>query len=444
MQAGFSRVDITPELGAPIEGNFRADNLSQGVYQRIYSHSACFSKGNNYCTLTSLEVCGISGRQVREIRERVSRHTPLNPDSILIAATHTHSGPVTGILPSGNADRQFPERLVNQVSDSIIDAYHQMEPVEVYFGKGEDHNLSHNRRLWTKDGKLRMNWEKIDPALLKGEAGPIDPEILVLSCRDLRGKVKGILINFTLHPAILAGDNNLISGDFVGFTWRELAGRYYEDKPEIIFFNGAEGNINHIDPYSPDRKRGFEEAGRIGRLLAEDVSRIMAQSKKIEAGRLNFLRQEIALKRRKISQDKIHWAKDILAGWDGKPLSLVDGFPDEAYAQATLTLASLQEEPVRTEVRIIQIGLVKLTTLPGEFFVEYGLKIKQMAGRTKTMVIGLANDYIGYVPTRRAFEEGGYEVTLGYQSYLDENTGEVILKEMEKLFSELKEKNKKT
>ncbi len=56
-----------------------------------------------------------------------------------------------------------------------------------------------------------------------------------------------------------------------------------------------------------------------------------------------------------------------------------------------------------------------------------------MAGKEKTLVIGLANDCIGYVPTRQAFKEGGYEVTLGYHSCLDENTGEIILEEIRKL-----------
>ncbi len=436
MKAGFSRSDITPPLGIPIEGNFREDNLSKGVYHEIYSHSACFSDGNNVCSLTSVEICGIPGEIVREIRERVSKNTSLEPDSILICATHTHSGPVvTGVLQPENVVRKFIDRLIGQVSESIINAYQEMKPVEVRFGRGEEHTLSYNRRIWTKDGELHMNWEKIPPDLIVGEAGPIDPEILVLSFHDSKGKVKGILINFTLHPAVLAGDNNLTSGDYVGFTGRELAA-HYRNNPEVLFFNGAEGNVNHINHYDPGQKRGFEEAGRIGKLLAEDVIKIMTRSEKIDVDVVSCFQKDITLKRRRISQDKIDWAKEVLAKWDGKPISLVDGVPDEAYAKAALSFVPLQDKSVGTEIQIIQVGEVRLVTLPGEVFVEYGLRIKEMVGNGRTFVIGLANDNIGYVPTRQAFKEGGYEVTLGGHSYLDENTGEIILEEIRKLLRE--------
>ena len=46
---------------------------------------------------------------------------------------------------------------------------------------------------------------------------------------------------------------------------------------------------------------------------------------------------------------------------------------------------------------------------PGEFFVELGLDIKARSPFGQTMVLELANDSVGYIPTRRAFDEGAYE-----------------------------------
>ena len=48
--------------------------------------------------------------------------------------------------------------------------------------------------------------------------------------------------------------------------------------------------------------------------------------------------------------------------------------------------------------------------LPGEIFSELGLIIKNQSPFRNTIVVELANDSIGYVPTRKAFAEGSYEV----------------------------------
>ena len=55
------------------------------------------------------------------------------------------------------------------------------------------------------------------------------------------------------------------------------------------------------------------------------------------------------------------------------------------------------------------VGGVSFEVMPGEIFVELGLAIKQQSPFAQTMVIELANDSVGYLPTRRAYEEGAYE-----------------------------------
>ncbi len=66
-------------------------------------------------------------------------------------------------------------------------------------------------------------------------------------------------------------------------------------------------------------------------------------------------------------------------------------------------------ETVRTWVQALRIGGLALVGIPGELMVELGLQIKKRSPFEQTSVLELANDYIGYIPTRRAFEEGGYE-----------------------------------
>ena len=426
MQAGFASVEITPDVGTPIAGNIREDNLSHGVFHPLYARSVCLFDGERYVSLTSADLCGIRKWQVDEIRKRVAESTPLKPDTITVSAIHTHSGPDTGLLHPGTENLELVEKLVEGISQAIIEAFKRLAPAKLKFGKGENSSLAHNRRVWGNDGELHMNWEKLPPGFLKEEAGPVDPEILVLSCYDEHDRLKGLVLHFTMHPAVLAGDNNLNSADYVGFMIRRLAS-HYDGNPEVIYLNGAAGNINHLNPWDTEQIRGFAEAERIGNILADSGRVIIERSEAVEVDRLFSISSTLQACRRKISPERIAWARDVLDKWDGKPISLVDGFPDEAYAKATLELAPLQDKKVDIEFRIIRIGPINIVTLPGEFFVEYGLRIKDLLGKGTTMIADLANGSCGYVPTLQAFEQGGYEPTLGHQSYLAEDTGEKVI-----------------
>jgi neutral ceramidase len=66
-------------------------------------------------------------------------------------------------------------------------------------------------------------------------------------------------------------------------------------------------------------------------------------------------------------------------------------------------------EETRTWVQALRIGDLALVSAPGELFVELGLEIKRRSPFGQTMVLELANDSAGYLPARRAYEEGAYE-----------------------------------
>ena len=78
--------------------------------------------------------------------------------------------------------------------------------------------------------------------------------------------------------------------------------------------------------------------------------------------------------------------------------------------------------------------------IPGELFVEYGLEIKEKSPFAHTLIIGYANDYVGYIPTLEAFQEGGYEVRTGLASKLDPKTGEIITGKALEILNKFKEK----
>jgi hypothetical protein len=65
-----------------------------------------------------------------------------------------------------------------------------------------------------------------------------------------------------------------------------------------------------------------------------------------------------------------------------------------------------------------------LIGIPGELFVELGLALKHNPHFAHTFVVGYCNDLIGYIPTRAAYGEGGYEVDT---ARIAAGTGEKIV-----------------
>ena len=97
---------------------------------------------------------------------------------------------------------------------------------------------------------------------------------------------------------------------------------------------------------------------------------------------------------------KVQWA---LYHWTER---MIDRAKDRQLAPA-----------VNAEVQLIRFGDVAVVGVPGEFFVELGLAIKAQARVRQVLVCGFANDNIGYIPARRAYARGGYEVTDAYKYY---------------------------
>ena len=80
-----------------------------------------------------------------------------------------------------------------------------------------------------------------------------------------------------------------------------------------------------------------------------------------------------------------------------------------------------------TEIQALRIGEIYILGLPGEVLVEIGLEIKRRAGIEKLLIVSLANDAIGYVCHRRAYDEGGYEPGSG--THLAKGSGEIMIRE---------------
>ncbi len=429
LKVGFATVNITPPVGTLIGGNYRDDYASKGVHDPLFAHCMVADDGKRQAAIVSADLLGVRADMVKRVRESVHASCGLEPGAVMVAATHTHSGPDTlGLDEASMAGEDIVGGLVGGIARAVASAWEARMPARIGAGAGREETVSNNRRLRLKDGTVHMNWEAIPPQDIAEVLGPTDPGMGVLKAVDASGRLMGVLVNYTLHPAILAGDNLLLSSDYPGVVYRRLGDVLGKDVT-VLFANGTEGNINHINAFDPQQGRGFGEVERIGEILAGTVLSVLPGIEPAADPEVRWKAKCIEIPRRQLPDERFAWAEEVLARWDGKPVNMVDGLPDELYAREALALKDLQDEPVAVEIQVILIGETALVALPAEVFVEFGLEIKKHSPFARTMIVGLANDWVGYVPTRRAFEEGGYEPQPARSSQLEEAAGDTMVRE---------------
>lgn len=418
LSVGIAQIDYTPNIGLPLMGNFRDDYAARGVHDPLYARAIVFADAaNTKAAILSLDICMLDRHNVALMRNFIAARSDIPPDHVLIAATHTHSAPAPfklGSLPQ--TDQHEVKAFLEKAAAAVLHADADRKPAQIGIGQCTETRLAFNRRLRCKDGNTHVNWEQLDPDFVVEPLGPTDPQLTVLSVlRDDRPQAA--IVNFGLHPAILAGDNWLYSADYPGYLAQAMA-RLFGPDFVTLFLNGCCGNVNHLDYADPTQGRGYQMTQRVGYMLAVAAHQAIETRRPLSDGPLAVATRRVPLERIPIDEQQRRWCESVIEDAAKNPTKgQVDGLPDEYYAHARLAMYHAQNAPDEVEVMAIRIGSLAIVGLPGEIFCEFGLNLKENSPAEHTIVLELANDAIGYIPTQQAFEQGGYESTTGTTRY---------------------------
>ena len=428
MKAAAGRIIITPEYSIPMGGNVRADNMSRGVHDDINCNVMILDDGKTRACLMSFDFVGLKYSTCNDIKKRVMDATGIPVENISIWGTHTHSGPDTCMRMYNGIDEiidRYLDETAAKVAAGISEIVKDFRDVHLTIGKKEVYDLSFNRRLVKRDGSVVMNFEQFEVEDIVGTTGPIDPDLQVLAVWNKDGSMLSALVNFTLHPAILVGLDWLISRDFINDLDNTLQTKYGD--AVVLFANGAEGNINHLNYENPDQWRDFRETERIGRKLGEYSAEAIESSKDI-SGEIKFITEKVYLPLREITKEERDWADMVLKRDKDKAEDMFDGIPDKTYAKMIKGMLVRPDKEYETVLQAMAIGDFVLVTFPGEAYVEFGLAVKELSPYENTMIVGLANSQSGYIPKEEAFSQGGYEVRTAWSSQLVHEAGDLLVK----------------
>ena len=418
LQAGLAQVDFTPGPGLPIMGHFRQDYAARGTHDPLYCKALVLQdQQGNRAALACMDICMLDRRQVAFFRKCAADQTDIPAENVLLSATHTHGGPATrSLYDCPKASDQQVEGILTRAAQAVVEAAANLRPARLRIGRAEESRVSFNRRLRSTDGRTVMNWTDPDPQTVASALGPTDTELISISieCDDC---CRGALINFALHPAIVDYENQLYTADYPGYLSQALTQIKGPDSM-TLFFNGCCGNVNHID-YSDSNspRRGFVMAQRVGYMLAAAAAQAISNAVELSAGPVLVSREMVTLNRYPISPSQYQQAQNVLQDNRDTDYQQIDGIDARSSAPLIIRMYEQQDEPDQVEVMVLRIGELAIVALPGEVFTEFGLQIKQQSPAAHTIVIELANDAVGYLPSAEAFKQGGYEVTPGGTAY---------------------------
>lgn len=437
LTAGVAVTDITPPVGYRMSGYFR-ERLSTGTSNPLCAKAIVLRQGNRCAALVFCDIIGLSLDVSSRARRQAAKKTGIPASNILIAVTHSHTGPLyfgalrkhfhdLAVAKHGSDPYEkidYPSELVAKIVNAITQANAAAKPVRLKAGVTEQQGLAFNRRFHMKNGTVRFNPGILNPDIVR-PAGPIDPEVGIVFFNEAdSNSPTAALVNFALHLDTVGGTK--YAADYPFYLERALR-EEYGDEFVLLFGTGTCGDINHIDVTKKERlKTDF-----IGRTLAETVNAKEESLETVVEPALAVRSEIVQVPLQYYEQEKVAWARESIEKVGSRELS----FLKQVEAYKILALQMRPGGTIGLEVQVFRLSSdVAVVGLPGEVFVDLGLAIKRASPFATTLVIELCQDAPGYIPTKKAFTEGSYETV---NSRIAPGGGEMMVKAAVRLLKEL-------
>ncbi len=466
---GWASADITPDGPVLIMGQRHA-RISEGVMDPLTVTAVAMESGSGQGSEKVIMISCDLGSITDELRDRVrsiiKESVPeLNPEKIILNATHTHSGPyynpywfVTASRPASIIEHSILEAygleldavapydlfqfISGRIASAAKEAWENRKPGGISYGL--DHAVAgHNRLQVDMTGRSRM-YGSIDHPDFSHMEGFEDHSVHLLYTWDNSRKLTGVVVNIAA-PSQVSEQSWTLSADY----WHEvreqigkrLGGDVYilpqcssagDKSPHIMVETRAEERMQRL--MFPEVESGRNSMGRrkqIAARIADAVTSVLPYvSEDIEWDPVFAHRMEvIKLSRRLILAENVAESLKESAEWKERFEKLLREAEDNSavkekprwytditrshsmmiYHQGVKERYELQKlEPrMPTEIHVLRIGDIAIATNRFELFLDYGIRIKGRSPAVQTFVVQLAGDG-SYLPPSRTISGGGY------------------------------------
>ena len=451
-RAGAATSNITPPLGISMEGFIAPGAPAKHVHDELHARCLVLDDGETRIALVIVDSTMITREIFESAKARVQKEIRFPANRILAAATHTHSTPRTSKDSPGELDFEYHAFIAHRIADGIRRAVVNLAPAKIGWGSGRKPEFVFNRRLLMKPAGRAPNpfgetHEKVGTnprgsgAEIIGPAGPVDPELFILSVQHADGRPLAVLANYGLHYIGVTGAAAISADYFSAFADRleGLLQANRQDPPFVgLMFNGTSGDVNAVDFMKPGRPQpAYVRINEVADSIAREALRVYQKIEHQTWVPIAMEESELQLAVRRPTPTRLEWAQGVWAATPNK--SRLPG-RKEIYARETLEVAKLPAT-VPVKLQAIRIGTLGIAAAPCEIFASTGLEIKAQSPLRQTFTISLANGYNGYLPTPKQHEFGGYETWLSRVSYLEVQASEKIRDELLRLLGRVTTKS---
>lgn len=387
LQTGAAEVDITPPRAMRLAGTFQ-ERVSDGSRDRLKARAFVFARGESKAAVVLCDLIGVPiGVSVRA-RERAARATGIPASHIAVAANRAPAGP----LYFGAMYRILRERALAASAGA--------DPLDFDYAA-------------FLVGRVAEAVERADrarrPARL--EAG-VAKELALLVARDARGPAAALAVaSGRAEPA-----GTRYSAGFAAAFEKSL--REGASTDLVAGLGSAPG---------PD---GFEPESR-GPALGAAALALFRRLEPAGDAPLAVANERVDVPLRRYPAEIVEHARQNTDKVGSKELST----SDQARICAILHARELPGV-LPLEVQVFRLGSeLALVTLPGEVFEELGQAIRRASPFRVTLVLQLANDHPGAVPSREAFLEDRPRTA---HARVEAGAGERLVESALRLLQELK------
>src|SRR5216117_130899 len=271
LQAGFARVDITPPAGVGLAGEGPEGGEARGYRLRLYARVLVLADGGGNRLALVVADLGLSSALLhRRVAALTARTDGIGVDRLVIAVTHTHSGPghffeAAGYNDQGSSVAGFDPVMVDSLTARIARAVHaavaELRPARVAWGSRAIWGQTRIRSLPAILRNIPLPSAPADAPGLPQEYQLVDPELVMLRV-DQRDPTSGVFRPagafsiFAMHGTGNAPSNDLLDPDIQGLVERRLerhidgdgGRRGFVPRAVYLFANGAEGDVSPAWP----------------------------------------------------------------------------------------------------------------------------------------------------------------------------------------------------
>jgi neutral ceramidase len=392
-KAGVAKAVITPDKSVWLAG-YGSKRAPDGKLHDLWMKALALedNDGRRVVLITS-DFQGVPRMMSDRVFEQLRDQFKLNRTQVMFTFSHNHCGPRLGDdlidyypveVDQEALVQEYTAEMVTKTVAMVGQALSKLAPATLQTGEGRA-TFAVNRR---------NNREADIPDLIaKGTplVGPVDHSVPVLTVTRPGGKLEAVLFGYACHPTTLSF--RTWCGDYPGFAQLEVEQAH--PGTTAMFVNTCGGDQN------PLPRRQVELCEKYGHMLAVGVEEALQQPlKSVSPGvRTAFEIVDLPYLKNVTQEELVELSKDqtgIKGRWSRRLLK-------------KLNAGEKFESAYPYPIHAWQLGNEMLVVGMGaETVVDYALRFKQEFG-DGTWVMGYADDMISYIPSRRVWEEGGYE-----------------------------------